>query len=518
MKSETLTFLVGLFLAGTLVAQESASSYVIVLDQTPAGRSYKLAADALAKLRAPVLLVPLTEGGLGKVFDQLRTLKPECVAFVVPPERLEDNFVGEVFERASRLNDDPYLDFAYGFITGGTPEDALALVHNTARAESDRGSIAKKFVAVGHTFRESDLGPFAYQQAMLHERYGYRSEPINPIDESVDWQTRVPWEMRKLDGASLVYWAGHGMGDRLCGIDADAFTGFHLDHAVVVLGPCHSAVTVLRHDNQPGSLGVKTVTIPLERSICLKLIKAGAVAQLGSTASSSWGNVGPAITGFFNEAKTMGKALLDRLNAHIRQRGIGRFSVLPFENGQPSPQFLRDERNPGEIQSIARVLLIGDPAYRPFPDKRAVVPLPDVAERPHPMNPASLTNATPPFMTKARVDLSQATVTELIQALPNDTPQSGFAVLNEVIRRGPPAVPSLLEALKKSEAWLVPKALGAIKDARAVSPLIDVLAQRRWSPYKEIVVEALESVTGTKLGDDAEVWKTWSEKNRPTDH
>jgi len=284
MKSRASTLLVGLFLGGHLVAQQPAPHYVIVLDQTPAGCPYKQAADALAKLRNPAALVPLSQDGLGEVFEQVRKLHPDFVAFVVPPGRIEDNFVGEVFERAPRLDEDPELDFAYG----------------------------------------------------------YRSEPINPVDDSVDWQTRVPWEMRKLDGASLVYCAGHGMGDRLCGIDADAFTGFQLDRAVVVLGPCHSAVTVLRHGIEPGSLGVKTVTIPVERSICLKLIKAGAVAQLGSTASSCWMNVDPATSGFFNEAKTMGQALQDRINAHIRQRGIRRFTVMPFEDGKPSPQFLRD--------------------------------------------------------------------------------------------------------------------------------------------------------------------------------
>ena len=61
----------------------------------------------------------------------------------------------------------------------------------------------------------------------------------------------------------------------------------------------------------------------------------------------------------------------------------------------------------------------------------------------------------------------------------------------------------------------MPKALGAIKDARALAPLIDALAHRRWSPYKEIVAEALESITGQQFGDDTAAWKSWHEKHCP---
>ena len=89
-----------------------------------------------------------------------------------------------------------------------------------------------------------------------------------------------------------------------------------------------------------------------------------------------------------------------------------------------------------------------------------------------------------------------------------------FAELNEVIRRGPEAVPALVATLERSQSWLVPKALGAIKDTRAVDPLITVLAERAWSPYKEVTVEALEGITGQKAGTDAQAWKAWRQNQR----
>ncbi len=468
----------------------SSESYAVVIDQTPAGVPYQAVAEELGRFRSAAALIPLTTAGLGPVFDRLRELKPACVAFVVPPGRVEDNFVGEVFERASRLVEGPELDLAYGFITGATPDDALALVKNTRRAELDRDTIARKFVAVAQTFEEADLGPFAFEQAQLHRRYGYDAVPINPVDGSAEWHARLPREMTQLEGASLVFFAGHGLGESMCGIDADAFTGFKLDRAIVVSGPCHSAVTIVRHDIQPGSLAIKTIAVAPERSICLRLIRAGAVAQFGSTASSSWGNVGPIVTGFFNEAKTLGEACRDRLNNHIRQHGIRGFKILPFVDGQPSPQFIRDERNPGEIQSLARVVLIGDPAYRPFPQTRPVLPVTAMTSRPQPRAPA---RAKP-----LPDDLSQVAVADLIAALDRG-PSPDFKELNELVRRGKPAVPPLIEALQTCDSWQIPKALGALKDERAVAPLKAALARRPWSPYKEVTSEAIELITGKKL-------------------
>ena len=60
-------------------------------------------------------------------------------------------------------------------------------------------------------------------------------------------------------------------------------------------------------------------------------------------------------------------------------------------------------------------------------------------------------------------------------------------------------MPPLIEALQTSDSWQIPKALGALKDERAVAPLKAALARRPWSPYKEVTSEALELIRGKKL-------------------
>lgn len=532
---------IGIGLVALLCASASAEPpppYVVVFDRGKGGGQglvgggadggFEKVAKELAAWRGAAMIdmgAMLKVGqsqveALDKVFAWVREMDPEYVAFVVPPERIEDTFVGRVFERATRLDEDPDLDVAIGYITGATPEDALNMVRATRRAEEERdganadGAKPRKFVAIGHTFREADLGMFALQQQAAMEAYGFQSEAINPIDDSPEWRKNKAQEMRKLDGASLVYLAGHGMGDWCCGVDADDYTGFTLDRAVIVNGACHSASMLLRHDIDPAPpapqapMTIKDTPIPAARSLCLKFIKAGAIAQLGSTASSSWMNVALAIPHFFHEGLSVGEALRLSLNEHLARGGVTQVRVLDFDIGKPSPQFLGPEQNPGHVQSLSRVVLIGDPAYRPMGGPIEPKPLPMVAERPHPMGERGEGARA---AEDARIPDRDAPIEVLVAKLDQDI-QDGFVTLNIVIQRGDEAVGPLIQRLATTRAWQVPKALGAIGDARAIDPLIMALTRDPTPPFSDVTVEALERITKAKPGATPKAWQEWRSK------
>jgi len=265
---------------------------------------------------------------------------------------------------------------------------------------------------------------------------------------------------------------------------------------------------LLRHDIAPPAMTIVATPIPAEQSICLRFIRAGAIAQIGSTASSSWMNVGFTIPEFFHRARSVGEALRTSLNMHIARENIRAFRVLDFEIGKPSPQFLGPDRNPGHVQSISRVVLIGDPAYRPQPEPVPFKELPQVVARPHPMGEP----ADPPRVPELPADL--ASLDEMIDALDRDI-DDHFVTLNRVINVGKPAVEPLRKRLESTRAWQVPKALGAIRDARAIDPLIDALERGPQFPFSDAVVEALESITGAKAGTTARQWRAWREKGTP---
>lgn len=89
-----------------------------------------------------------------------------------------------------------------------------------------------------------------------------------------------------------------------------------------------------------------------------------------------------------------------------------------------------------------------------------------------------------------------------------------FEALNRIIALGSPAVPALIEEMKTSNNWQVPKALGAIADRRAIGPLIEKLETSNFSPMREVLAEALETITGEKFGTSKDNWQTWWEKSQ----
>ena len=457
--------------------------------------SYADAVNELARLRKPVTVINLPVDGFGDLFIKLKTIRPDFVTFVVHPEKIEDNFVGAVFEGLTTLDDDPYLDCPFGYITGATPSDALKLVLNTAAAQAHPEKIPKKFVAIAHTFEQNDLGPFATQKANRYKAYGYKTEQINPVDNSQQWLNKADREIQKLNGSSLVFLAGHGMGNMSCAIAGNKFGDVILQSAIVVNGTCHSAVTNIRYDSQDMFWTMQANHINLEESVCLNFIKAGAIGQFASTASSSWPNVAFAITKFFNQGKPLGLALQESLNDKIRKAGITKIKIIPFRNGKKSPQAYGPDKNPGGIQSISRVILIGDPAYCPFPQKASRVS--------HNSKIQDFSDLTP----------KQRQIKKLIDELSNPKAPR-FVSLNKLIKIGHEAVPILIMEMKTNNNWQIPKALGAIGDKRAITPMIEKLEKSNWSPLNRVIAEALQKLTDEDFGTDAKAWNAWIKTNQ----
>ena len=182
------------------------SDYVIITDAEMNGKdAYMQAVDELAKLRNPVMIINLNDQSLDDVFSGLKVYHPKYVAIVVHPETIESNFVGQVFEGLTKLDDDPLLDCAFGYITGMTSSDALRMVQSTAQSESTR-NVSNKLVVIAHTFAQNDLYPFAKQNARRYQSYGFDVDTINPIDNSPEWRQKADNEIKKLSNATLTFW------------------------------------------------------------------------------------------------------------------------------------------------------------------------------------------------------------------------------------------------------------------------------------------------------------------------
>jgi len=103
---------------------------------------------------------------------------------------------------------------------------------------------------------------------------------------------------------------------------------------------------------------------------------------------------------------------------------------------------------------------------------------------------------------------NQTKIQSLIKEL-DDASAPPFEALNKLVEIGEPAVEPLIETMKTSNNWQIAKALGAIKDTRAVGPLIEKWGNADFEPMNAVIAEALENITVQKFGRDLGKWKEW---------
>ena len=85
------------------------------------------AVDALVG-RHRAFKVVVSPAEVETILPELQARQPEYVAFVVPPDVLDINLVNRVLTLATQVDDDPFVDFAYGFITGRDADATVGLV------------------------------------------------------------------------------------------------------------------------------------------------------------------------------------------------------------------------------------------------------------------------------------------------------------------------------------------------------------------------------------------------------
>ncbi len=86
-----------------------------------------------------------------KTREELRNRNVTFAAIMVRPETIDEDFVYDVFQLAKEIEPEYTTDFAYGFITGITPEDMVQYVENVIRYEAGYTTLNSEFRAVWRT-------------------------------------------------------------------------------------------------------------------------------------------------------------------------------------------------------------------------------------------------------------------------------------------------------------------------------------------------------------------------------
>jgi hypothetical protein len=136
------------FAAGATAAEPApphpAGPYLVLVDPGR-GDEFLPAAKALAALHGATVR-RFDPQRLDDLLPDLQKTPPRFVAFVLPSEKIDVDMAHDILTLATRVDDDPFVDFEYGFITGRDGAAALRFVERIAAAwRRDYGRTVAQF-------------------------------------------------------------------------------------------------------------------------------------------------------------------------------------------------------------------------------------------------------------------------------------------------------------------------------------------------------------------------------------
>ncbi|MHC4339417.1 MAG: hypothetical protein ACYSX0_04275, partial [Planctomycetota bacterium] len=165
-------------------------------------KSYRAAAELLAESR-DAEIVEFDPARLDLLRDRLRRLQPKEVAVVLRPQQIEFNFGRRFLQMATEIDDDPFPDFAFGYITGATAKEAVAFVRAGMTARRRKPSYGR--LAGGCKASVEYAQPYVLRQSRIESVQGYVA------GEQGDYDRKFARKfLEKLNECSAVMFIGHG--------------------------------------------------------------------------------------------------------------------------------------------------------------------------------------------------------------------------------------------------------------------------------------------------------------------
>ncbi|NLF16727.1 MAG: hypothetical protein GX595_05645, partial [Lentisphaerae bacterium] len=326
-------------------------SYVVLTDLARSD-PYFAAATHLQK-RHRATLVRFAPGRLNEAVRALRAKAPQFVAVVLRPESLDVNLAYDLLEMSCRLDDDPFPDFAYGYITGATAGDALALAKAGSRPVDGSSPAPRRLLL---------FGPAAVRQpdetAGLDWLQGWEGRRL--AHEAGSYPTD---RLAELSGQDILRFWGHGAPDRVDGsLSSVQLRGLELGPAVVFAGPCFSAVTHRSYRWERCDPAVTADTLNPQESLALAFVASGAAAYLGALHEDRCASAAREMDYLLGSGETVGAAAKHTYDTVIMaaDAAVPVFPRLRADMPPPDEDAVRFQ-----IHRAASRVLLGDPAYCP---------------------------------------------------------------------------------------------------------------------------------------------------------
>jgi len=135
MKKGIILLAVLLALSVIFKAKAQSGTYVVLTSISDTTDDYYDAVQALSDYRS-AQIITFDPNDIDALLPVLTGIEPRYAAVVLKPLELNINLVREFLMMSTNIDDDVFTDFAYGYITGATGQDALDFVNNIIYAES----------------------------------------------------------------------------------------------------------------------------------------------------------------------------------------------------------------------------------------------------------------------------------------------------------------------------------------------------------------------------------------------
>ncbi len=332
--------------------------YVVLLDRhvDPAFRD---AAERLARFHDAAVRVfdPADLAALRRV---LLAEPPRYVAIVAAPATLDVAFTHAWLEMAIALDDDPFVDFEYAFITGRDGPAAAAFVDRVIaawdRAPGDR--------AVMFGSWEGPVLPPPQPLTALRA-LGFKGEQHYVLAKADEAQRRETARaaLTALRGADALLFFSHGYPDEMClCYSAADLREWNVDlaPAVLVNCACYNGAPFLWWKPQAGGFAPQQPVSP-DRAVALAVLDSGVSAYVAGI--DAWH--GPLAMQYFNHLAGDGMRLGEAAK-RMHDRLALAFAPDPIRYPPPDERGPLREGRENRRWNGGAMIVYGDPAYAPF--------------------------------------------------------------------------------------------------------------------------------------------------------
>ncbi len=349
--------------AALLLALPAAAGDYAVLSGVGETDPYYPAAAAIAQFHKTTDIVLFDPEHPEEALARLRELKPAQVAIVVRPEQIDVSSVQRFIKVAAQVDEDPFVDFNFGFITGATAAEAVKFVENIVRASKQKHPLLIGQARVGGPIGPCKASNGQYVVGSL--RFQTRELMFNPPDDSVADdpfgsrdQKFIDKNLGSLAGCGAIMFGGHGVPWELIhGPRAEDIARVNLFPAVAYNYACSTGVTLKWSGG----------TIAAEKSFALMVIRAGATGYVGYVNPRPGG---PELEIDFRKmlaGATLGEARRqDYAKVTLGYLGFKEKGIVAGDVKEEQPRTQGVDLCRDALDWAVGGILYGDPAMRPY--------------------------------------------------------------------------------------------------------------------------------------------------------